>query len=258
MDMCYNIGDISVWFQFLGINLYLVVINMKILIIEDEYNLADAIASMLKREKYSVEIKTDGEDGLDEALTDIYDLIILDVMLPRRNGFDILEELRENKINAKILMLTAKNTIDDKMMGFNNGADDYLTKPFHMEELMARVNVQLRKNSNLNKEVIELGDIILNIRSMELSNKFQEHKVKIIGKEFQLLELLMNNANRVMEKEQLFVKIWGYDSECDINTLEAYISFIRKKLKLVKSNINLKAIRNMGYVLEVNDEKIKS
>ena len=231
---------------------------MKILIIEDEYNLADAISSMLKTKKYTVEIRTDGEEGLDEALTDIYDLIILDVMLPRRNGFDILAELRSNKINAKIIMLTAKNTIDDKMMGFNNGADDYLTKPFHMEELMARVNVQLRRNSNLNKEIIEVGDILLNIRSMELSNKFQEHKVKVIGKEFQLLELLMNNANRVMEKEQLFVKIWGYDSECDVNTLEAYISFIRKKLKLVKSAINLKAIRNMGYVLEVDDEKIKS
>ena len=230
---------------------------MKILIIEDEYNLADAISSMLKSKNYDVVIKTDGEEGLDEALTNIYDLIILDVMLPHKNGFEILKELREEKINSKIIMLTAKNTIDDKMIGFNNGADDYLTKPFHMEELMARVNVQLRKNNNTNPDIMELGDIILNIGSMELSNKNEDHKVKIIGKEFSLLELLMNNANRVMEKEQLFVKIWGYDTECDINTLEAYISFIRKKLKLVKSKINLKAIRNIGYVLEVPDEKTK-
>lgn len=230
---------------------------MKILIIEDEYNLADAIASMLKSKKYSVMIKTDGESGLEEALTDIYDLIILDVMLPKRNGFEILKEIREEKINSKVLMLTAKNTIDDKLVGFNNGADDYLTKPFHMEELMARVNVQLRKNNITSGNMIELGDVVLNIKSMELSNKNEEHKVKIIGKEFQLLELLMNNANQIMEKEQLFVKIWGYDTECDINTLEAYISFIRKKLKLVKSTINLKAIRNMGYVLEVEDEKTK-
>ena len=230
---------------------------MKILIIEDEYNLADAISSMLKSKKYSVDIKTDGEEGLEEALTDIYDLIILDVMLPHKNGFDILKELKEEKINSKILMLTAKNTIDDKMIGFNNGADDYLTKPFHMEELMARVNVQLRKNNFSSTDIIELGDIILNIKSMELSNKNEDHKVKIIGKEFQLLELLLNNANRVMEKEQLFVKIWGYDTECDINTLEAYISFIRKKLKLVKSKINLRAIRNMGYVLEVENEETK-
>ena len=228
---------------------------MKILIIEDEYNLADAISSMLKSKKYSVEIRTDGEEGLEEALTDIYDLIILDVMLPHKNGFDILKELRSEKINSRILMLTAKNTIDDKMIGFNSGADDYLTKPFHMEELLARVNVQLRRGNDMKKDSIIVGDIVLNINSMELCNRNNEHKVKIIGKEFELLEIFMNNVNRVLEKEQLFVKIWGYDTECDINTLEAYISFIRKKLKLVKSDINIKAIRNMGYVLEVDDEK---
>ena len=231
---------------------------MKILIIEDEYNLADAIRSMLKSKKYSVEIKTDGEEGLEEALTDVYDLIILDVMLPHKNGFEILKELREEKINSRILMLTAKNTIDDKMIGFNNGADDYLTKPFHMDELMARVNVQLRKGNNANSEIVSVGDIILNIQNMELCNKLENHKVKIIGKEFQLLELFMSHPNQVIEKEQVFVKIWGYDTECDINTLEAYISFIRKKLKLIKSKINLKAIRNMGYVLEVSDEEIKN
>ena len=230
---------------------------MKILIIEDEYNLADAISSMLKSKKYSVEIRTDGEEGLEEALTDIYDLIILDVMLPHKNGFEILKELKEEKINSKILMLTAKNTIDDKMEGFNNGADDYLTKPFHMEELLARVNVQLRKNNNVSNEIMTLGDISLNIKSMELSNNNNDHRVKIIGKEFQLLELLMNNPNQVMDKEQLFVKIWGYETECDINTLEAYISFLRKKLKLIKSKINLKTLRNMGYVLEVPNEEIK-
>lgn len=229
---------------------------MKVLIIEDEYNLADAISSMLKSKKYSVCIKTDGEAGLDEALTDIYDLIILDVMLPHMNGFEILKELREENIGSKIIMLTAKNTIDDKLIGFNNGADDYLTKPFHMEELLARVNVQLRKNNGVVTDIITLDDITLNIKSMELSNKDQNNKVKIIGKEFQLLELFMNHPNQVMEKEQLFVKIWGYDTECDINTLEAYISFIRKKLKLVKSKIKLKAIRNMGYVMEVLDEKV--
>ena len=230
---------------------------MKILIIEDEYNLADAISSMLKKEKYSVNIETDGQTGLDEALTGIYDLIILDVMLPHKDGFEILKELKEEDITSKVLMLTAKNTIDDKLVGFNNGADDYLTKPFHMEELMARVNVQLRKNNNVSNDIMQLGDITLNINSMELSNRYENNKVKIIGKEFQLLEFLMNNPNRVIEKEQLFLKIWGYDTECDINTLEAYVSFIRKKLKLIKSKTSLKAIRNMGYVLEVEDEKVK-
>jgi DNA-binding response OmpR family regulator len=230
---------------------------MKILIIEDEFNLADAIYSMLKSKKYSVEIKTDGEDGLEEALTDIYDLIILDVMLPHKNGFEILKELREEKINAKILMLTAKSTIDDKMIGFNNGADDYLTKPFHMEELLARVNVQLRKNTINNDNIISIDDIELNIKSSNLTNKNNNLSVNVIGKEFQLLELFMRNPNQILDKEQIFNKIWGYDSDAELNTLEAYLSFIRKKLKLIKSNVNIKAVRNMGYKLEVNNEKIK-
>ena len=228
---------------------------MKILIIEDEYNLADAISSMLKSQKYDVLIKTDGIEGLEEALTNIYDLIILDVMLPSINGFEILKELRKEKINSKIIMLTALNSIEDKMHGFNNGADDYLTKPFYMEELLARVNIQLRKSKQV--DVIKVGDIVLNIKSMEVSNINDNHKVKIIGKEFSLLELFLNNPNQILNKEQIFVKIWGYDTDCDIHTLEVYISFIRKKLKLIKSNINLKVIRNMGYILEVNDEEIK-
>ena len=177
---------------------------MKILIIEDEFNLADAIASMLKSKKYSVFIKTDGIDGLDEALTDVYDLIILDVMLPRMNGFDVLKELKSQNIGSKVLMLTAKSTIDDKLVGFNNGADDYLTKPFHMDELLARVNVQLRKSSTVSNDIMSLADTVLNIRSMELYNKNENHRVKIIGKEFQLFELFMNNPNRVMEKEHIF------------------------------------------------------
>ena len=217
--------------------------------------MADAISCMLKSKKYSVSIETDGRVGLDEALTGVYDLIILDVMLPHINGFEILKELRNEDISSKILMLTAKANIEDKMEGFNNGADDYLTKPFHMDELLARVNVQLRKSKSICNDVMTLGDVSLNIKSMELYTS--EHKVKVIGKEFQLLEFFMNNPNCVMGKEQIFVKIWGYDTDCDINTLEAYISFIRKKLKLVKSNIKLKAIRNMGYVLEVPDEEAK-
>lgn len=229
---------------------------MKILIIEDEYNLADAISSMLKSQKYDVVIKTDGKDGLEEALTNIYDLIILDVMLPSINGFEILKELRKEKINSKIIMLTALNSIEDKMHGFELGADDYLTKPFYMEELLARVNIQLRKSKQI--DIIKVGDIVLNIKSMEISNINENHKVKIIGKEFSLLELFLNNPNQILKKEQIFVKIWGYDTDCDINTLEVYISFIRKKLKLIKSKINLKVIRNMGYILEVNDEEIKN
>ena len=230
---------------------------MKILIIEDEYNLADAISSMLKSQKYNTIIKTDGTSGFEEALTGIYDLIILDVMLPEKNGFEILKELKEEQIPSKVLMLTARSTIEDKLKGFDHGADDYLTKPFHMEELLARVNVQLRHKNTFLKDTIDYEDISLNIKSMELENKDNLKKVKIIGKEYQLLEYFMNNPKQILAKEQIFTKIWGYDTECDINTLEAYISFLRKKLKLIKSNINIKAIRNMGYIMEDNNEKIK-
>ena len=230
---------------------------MKILIIEDEYNLADAISSMLKSQKYNTIIKTDGTSGFEEALTGIYDLIILDVMLPGKNGFEILKELKEEQIPSKVLMLTARSSIEDKLKGFDHGADDYLTKPFHMKELLARVNVQLRHKNTVLKDTIDYEDISLNIKSMELENKDNLKKVKIIGKEYQLLEYFMNNPKQILAKEQIFTKIWGYDTECDINTLEAYISFLRKKLKLIKSNINIKAIRNMGYIMEDNNGKIK-
>ena len=145
------------------------VMFMKILIIEDEYNLADAISSMLTSKKYIVNIATDGEKGLYEALTDVYDLILLDVMLPHKNGFEILKELKHEKISAKVIMLTAKSTIDDKMNGFNNGADDYITKPFHMDELLARVNIQLRKNG-INNDILQYDDIELNIKKLTLKN----------------------------------------------------------------------------------------
>lgn len=230
---------------------------MKILIIEDEYNLADAISSMLTSKKYIVNIATDGEKGLYEALTDVYDLILLDVMLPHKNGFEILKELKHEKISAKVIMLTAKSTIDDKMNGFNNGADDYITKPFHMDELLARVNIQLRKNG-VNNDILQYDDIELNIKKLTLKNTTNNQEVSVIGKEFQLIELLIRNKDIVLSKEQIFNKIWGYDSECEINTLEAYISFLRKKLKLLNSKVSIKVIRNMGYKLEVKNEKIKN
>ncbi len=227
---------------------------MKILIIEDEYNLADAIKSILAEERYDVAINTDGEVGLDNALSGIYDLIILDVMLPHVNGFEILRKIREEKLEVKVIMLTAKNSIDDKMQGFQGGADDYLTKPFYMEELLARVNLQLRKRSrDTNNKRLEVGDIALDISKLELISLKTTESINVIGKEFQLLELFMQHPNQVLEKEQIFTKIWGYDSESDMNTLEAYISFLRKKLKLLSSYITIKSIRNIGYKFEVKE-----
>ncbi len=226
---------------------------MKILIIEDEFKLADVIASRLKKEKYIVDIFQDGEEGLDNALTNIYDLIILDVMLPKINGFKILEEIRKEKINAKVIILTAKSMLEDKLTGFNYGANDYLTKPFHIEELVARVNVSLRgNNTNQEKDYIEVGDLKLNIKTTTLFCKTTNESIEIICKEFLLLEYLMRNFNQILSKEQIYDKVWGIDNEIESNNLEAYISFVRKKLRVIGSNVQIKAIRGLGYKLEVN------
>ena len=193
---------------------------MRILIVEDEFNLADVVASRLRKEKYSVDISTNGEDGLDNALTNIYDLIILDVMLPKLNGFE-------------------------------EGANDYVTKPFHIEELVARVNVWLRSsNPSMKKDYIEAGDLKLNKSNSNLECTSTNEKIDIILKEFLLLEYLMQNPNQILSREQIYEKVWGMDSEAESNNLEAYLSFIRRKLKAIGSKANIKAIRGVGYRLE--------
>lgn len=231
---------------------------MRILIIEDEMKLAEAIAFRLKKEHYIVDINNDGESGLDNALTNVYDLIILDVMLPKVNGFDILKEIKKEGIDTKIIMLTAKSMIEDKLYGFEAGANDYITKPFHMDELVARVNVWLRNNVNIKKNVIEVGDLILNIDKANISCKTTNETIDIMGKEYLLLEYFMNNPNQVISREQVYNKVWGFDNNAESNNLEAYLSFIRKKLRIIGSETNIKAIRGLGYKLEVKNEEIKN
>ena len=229
---------------------------MRILIIEDEYKLADIIASRLKKEHYTVDISTDGEEGLYNALTDIYDLIILDVMLPKLNGFEILKEIRNKNINSKVIMLTAKAMLDDKLTGFESGADDYVTKPFHIEELVARINVQLRKKSNrVNTDYIEYSDLKLNIKNSTLTCTSTNESIELVCKEFLLLEYLINNSNQIVSKDILYDKVWGLDNEIESNNLEAYISFIRRKINAIGSIVRIKAIRGLGYKLEVSNEE---
>ena len=226
---------------------------MRILIVEDEFKIADVIASRLRKENYIVDVFGNGEEGLDNALTNIYDLIILDVMLPKVDGFKILEEIRREKINAKVIMLTAKSMIEDKLTGFNNGANDYLTKPFHIDELVARVNAQLRMdNVQVQKDYVEAGDLRLNIKNTTLTCTTNNESIEVVCKEFMLLEYLMKNQNQVLQKEQLYEKIWGLDNESESNNLEAYLSFIRKKIKIIGSNVQIKDIRGLGYKLEVD------
>ena len=230
-------------------------IDVRILVVEDEYKIADIISSRLKEEKYTVDTSLDGEEGLYNALTGIYDLILLDVMLPKVDGFEILKKIKEEQISSKVIMLTAKGMLEDKLHGFNIGVDDYITKPFHIEELVARVNVQLRKQDIVNnKDILEYGDLKLNIRTTKLTCKSTNETIDIICKEFLILEYLMKNSGQVISKATLYDKVWGLDSEIESNNLEAYISFIRKKLKAISSKTTIKAIRGLGYKLEVSNE----
>ena len=222
---------------------------MNILIIEDEFSLADAVAETLKDEKFNVTIKTDGESGEDEALTENYDLILLDVMLPKKNGFEILKYLRQEKVNTPVIMLTAKSEMDDKLNGLEHGADDYITKPFAMRELVARVKAVLKRANQIeDTDLLEFSDLKLDLKNAKLMCNSNE--IQINGKELELLEQLLINKNQILSKELLTERIWGYESEAEYNTVEVYITFIRRKLKLIDSKVNIKAVRGVGYKLE--------
>lgn len=223
---------------------------MKILIIEDEYSLADAIGESLKKENFMVEIATDGQEGEDLAFTNGYDLILLDIMLPSKNGFEVLQTLRKEKQDTPIIILTAKSELGDKLKGLENGADDYITKPFHMSELVARVKVVLKRNCHIqDPNLLTFGDLSLNRTTGKMQANRKE--IAINGKELELLEMLMLNQKQIVNRERLANKIWGYNSEAEYNNVEVYVSFLRKKMKLIDSKVKIKAVRGLGYQLEV-------
>ena len=225
---------------------------MNILIIEDEYSLADAISETLKNEKFNVCIKTNGEEGEDEALTENYDLILLDVMLPNKNGFDILRSLGQAKIKIPVIMLTAKSEMEDKLNGLEHGADDYITKPFAMRELMARIKAVLKRTNNIeNTDYLEFGDLSLDLKNAKL--KCSDNEIQISGKELEILEQMLINKNQIITRERLLERIWGYDSDSEYNNVEVYITFVRRKLKLIESKVSIKAVRGVGYKLEVKE-----
>lgn len=228
---------------------------MKVLIVEDEYNLADVIKERLEKEKLTVDIVEDGEEGYYYASTNTYDLIILDVMLPNMSGFQILNKLRADNISSKIIMLTARSTIEDKLNGLENGTDDYLTKPFHMDELVARVNIQLKRNVNNNN--LSFGDLVLNTTTLKVTCAKTNEVVELIKKEFQLLEYFINNPNQVLSKEQIYDRVWGIENEIESNNLEAYLSFIRRKLRVLESKVVIKSVRGMGYKIEYGNKEIR-
>lgn len=222
---------------------------MRILIVEDELDLNMVLSEMLTIEGYYVDSSYNGTDGLDNALSGIYDMIILDVMLPEKNGIEVLSEIRRNRINTPVLMLTARSEIEDKIAGLDNGADDYLTKPFNSKELLARIRALLRRRERiLVNENLKFADIIIDKSTHEVCKN--EQKIKLTKKEYDIMELLILNQGKVVSKDDLTVKIWGYDTDIEYNSIEVYISFLRKKLRAIDSDVYISTIRSVGYIIK--------
>ncbi len=221
---------------------------MRILIVEDEVRLAEALGQIMKEQKYMVDIAYDGEEGYDYAMGDDYDVIVLDVMLPKMNGFQIVKNMRLNKRSTPVILLTARDEVTDKITGLDFGADDYMTKPFEAEELLARIRALSRRQGEVVTDVIRYGDLELNLSNYELRCK--KRTVHLGFKEFEVLKLLMSNSNQILPKEMLIVKVWGADSEAEDNNVEAYISFLRKKMAHVGSKVSVGTVRKVGYRLE--------
>ncbi len=222
---------------------------MKLLIVEDEIQLADALSEILKRSRYSVDTVYNGIDGLDCALTGVYDCIVLDIMLPGMNGIDVLKNIRNEKISTPVILLTARSEIDDKINGLDCGADDYLTKPFVTGELLARIRALTRRKGEI------VDDDKLNYNGLELIKssaavKWQGNDVKLSLKEYQIMEMLMANPRQILPKERIIEKIWGYESDVEYNNIEVYISFLRKKLVSISAPVQIKTARGIGYFLE--------
>ena len=223
---------------------------MRILLVEDEVPLAEAIAQILKKENYTVDLVHDGESGLDYALSNIYDLILLDIMLPKQDGLMVLKQLRKDGILTPVLLLTAKGEISDKVSGLDSGADDYLAKPFAKEELLARLRALLRRKGELiPTKGLQYGDILLDHDRLLLRK--EESEINLTLKEADLMEFLILRKGLIASKELIIEKLWGFDSEAEHNNVEVYISFLRKKLSFLKSEVGIKTTRGIGYSLEV-------
>ena len=222
---------------------------MRILLIEDEAGFAKALCASLKTEHYITDWAADGEEGLNLALSDVYDAIILDIMLPKMDGLSVLRNLRTEGIQTPVILLTAKSDISDKITGLDTGADDYLTKPFHREELFARLRALTRRQVANVPQEISCGDIYMLQGTVELRCRTSGVSLPLNGKEFQLMEYLLRNANQIISREQIIEKVWGYDTDTEYNNVEVYISFLRKKLQFLKTKVSIKTIRKLGYML---------
>jgi len=222
---------------------------MRVLLVEDEEGLSQALVEIFKKNRISIDAVLDGKEGLKYAESQIYDAIILDIMLPGIDGITILKTLRENHNNVPVILLTAKDDISDKITGLDAGADDYLTKPFSSDELLARVRALTRRKGELKEESVTFGDLTLSKNNCELQSSTGE-AIKLSLKEYQILNLLFEHPHQIITKEQLIEKIWGGDSNAEYNNVEVYISFIRKKIENLKVKIRIRTARGIGYSLE--------
>lgn len=223
---------------------------MRLLLVEDEYALAEPLSERLRREGYAVDLAADGEDGYLQASSGIYDGILLDVMLPRKNGFEVVRQMRAEQNSTPVLLLTAKSETDDKVYGLDCGADDYLTKPFEMQELLARVRALVRRRGEVEHSVLSFGDLELDAASCAVLCTSSGQQMKLPAREYQLLEFFLHNKNQVLSRERIAEKIWGYENEAEYNNVEVYVSFVRKKIAFLGSRVRIRAIRGMGYTLE--------
>ena len=221
---------------------------MRLLLAEDERALSKALATILERSNYSVDTVYDGEAALEYLAADNYDGVTLDIMMPKKDRITVLKELRSRGSKIPVLILTAKSEVDDKVLGLDSGANDYLTKPFHSRELLARIRAMTRTQSSQTSSVLQMGNITLDQRTYELSSP--TGSFRLANREFQILELLMQNPGNLISAERLMEKIWGYDSETEISVVWVYISYLRKKLSALGANIQIRATRNVGYCLE--------
>lgn len=226
---------------------------MKILLVEDETRMAQALCELLRQEKYVVDYCADGNDALAAVESGVYDAIVLDVMLPGMDGFTIAQKARAKGIRTPILMLTAKDDVDDKVTGLDSGADDYLTKPFMTRELLARLRALIRRTIKTSDGLLHFGDISLDSQTFALSCTSNGQSVRLSEKEYHILEYLMINQGQVLSREQFAVKIWGMNSETEYNNVEVYMSFTRKKLNYVGAKTMIKAVRGLGYELRMED-----
>ncbi|MBO5772899.1 MAG: response regulator transcription factor [Clostridia bacterium] len=225
---------------------------MKVLIIDDEKQLVSALTAIFNKNQITTDCAYDGEEGLEYVLTQLYDVIVLDVMLPKLNGFEVLKKMRQKGISTPVLLLSAKSETADKIEGLETGADDYLTKPFDSRELIARIKALTRRKGAFFGNDLSFGDLVLNTDTHKLSCGNKD--ISLGSKEYQIMEMLLRNTERIISKDLIIEKVWGFDSEVEYNNVEVYLSFLRRKLTSLSSKVVIRPIRSVGYKLELEND----